>query len=505
MLSLSNNLSMSTVNIMKEEKKLTSKPGTKKTDNSEKIKKLKKELGVEYSNLWDVVSKDDKEFAYSFAEEYKKFLDLAKTEREFVTVMVETLEELGYVELGSKERLEPGDKVYKNIKGKAMAAAVIGRKPFTDGMNLIGAHIDAPRLDLKPNPLYEDNDLVLMKTHYYGGIKKYQWAAIPLAMHGIVFLKDGSPMTICIGENDDEPVLTVTDLLPHLGSEQMARKATEVIKGEDLNILIGGLPYPDKETSGRFKLAILQLLNKKYGITERDLVTAEIEIVPAQKARDVGLDASFIGAYGQDDRVCAYTAMSALTSLEKTDKTAVCLLFDKEEIGSDGNTGAQSRIYEYLLYELYARSLPENTVPSQLDFQLALQQSALLSADVTNAFDPTYASVSDPRNNSYINRGITLVKYVGSRGKYGTSDANGEFFAKLASLLDSNSIKWQTGEMGKVDAGGGGTIAKFLAHLGMEVIDCGVPVLSMHSTFEVTSKIDVYYTHLAYQAFLRDY
>jgi aspartyl aminopeptidase len=324
-------------------------------------------------------------------------------------------------------------------------------------------------------------------------------------MHGIVFLKDGSPMTICIGEKDDDPVLTITDLLPHLGSEQMSRKATDVIKGEDLNVLIGGLPYPDKETSGRFKLAILKLLHDKYGITERDFVTAEIEIVPAQKARDVGLDSSFIGAYGQDDRVCAYTAMSALTNLEKADKTAVCLLFDKEEIGSDGNTGAQSRVYEYLLYELYARSLPELVSANQLDFQQVLQNSSLLSADVTNAFDPTYSSVSDPRNNSYINRGITLVKYVGSRGKYGTSDANGEFFARLTRLLDKNEIKWQTGEMGKVDAGGGGTIAKFLAHLGMEVIDCGVPVLSMHSTFEVTSKIDVYYTHLAYQTFLRDF
>jgi aspartyl aminopeptidase len=489
---------------MKEEKKLTGKKPSK-NDVKEVVKKLKKDLGMEYDNLWDVVSKDDKEFAWSFAEDYKNFLDLAKTEREFVTVMIETLEELGYENIDSKNILEPGDKVYKNIRGKAMAAAIIGKKPMTDGMNLIGAHVDAPRLDLKPNPIYEDNDLVLMKTHYYGGIKKYQWAAIPLAMHGIVFLKDGSPMTICIGEKDDDPVLTITDLLPHLGSEQMSRKATDVIKGEDLNVLIGGLPYPDKETSGRFKLAILKLLHDKYGITERDFVTAEIEIVPAQKARDVGLDSSFIGAYGQDDRVCAYTAMSALTNLEKADKTAVCLLFDKEEIGSDGNTGAQSRVYEYLLYELYARSLPELVSANQLDFQQVLQNSSLLSADVTNAFDPTYSSVSDPRNNSYINRGITLVKYVGSRGKYGTSDANGEFFARLTRLLDKNEIKWQTGEMGKVDAGGGGTIAKFLAHLGMEVIDCGVPVLSMHSTFEVTSKIDVYYTHLAYQTFLRDF
>lgn len=493
---------------MKEDKKLSgkldneNKSKSRTSKSSLAAKKLKAELGAEYANLWDTVNQDDRDFAFDFAEEYKTFLDMVKTEREFVNHTAETLENLGFAELSTKERLLPGDKVYKNIRGKALAAAVIGKQPVSAGLNLIGSHVDAPRLDLKPNPLYEDNDLVMMKTHYYGGIKKYHWAAMPLALHGIIFLKDGSSKSINIGEKPEDPVFTVTDLLPHLGSEQMSRKATEVIKGEDLNLLVGGIPYPDKETSGRFKLGILQLLNKQFGITEKDFVTAELEIVPAQKARDVGFDSSFIGAYGQDDRVCAYTSLMALTDMGKPERTGVCIFFDKEETGSDGNTGAQSRTYEYFLYELYARS-HGNMDLNQLDFQKMLEQSVMLSADVTNAFDPTYASVSDARNNSFINRGITLVKYVGSRGKYGTSDANSEFFAGLVSLLDKNKIPWQTGEMGKVDAGGGGTIAKYLAHLGMEVIDCGVPVLSMHSTFEITSKIDVYFTYLAYQTFYK--
>lgn len=491
---------------MIEKGNLTGKTGENKKRNhatTAKAKQLKKELFAEYPNLWETSKPDDHDFAFAFAEEYKQFLDSAKTEREFVAITIETLEHLGYVSIESKPHLIAGDKVYKNIRGKALAAAVIGRKPLKEGLNLIGAHVDAPRLDLKPNPVYEDSELVLMKTHYYGGIKKYHWAATPLAIHGVVFLHDGSSVPICIGEKEDDPVFTVTDLLPHLGAEQMSRKATEVIKGEDLNLLVGGIPYPDKDTAGRFKLAILQLLNKQFGIREKDFVTAEIEIVPALKARDVGFDASMIGAYGQDDRVCSYAALTALTGLEKTDRTAVCLLFDKEEIGSDGNTGAQSKVYEYLLYEIYERSLGKQQIARQLEFQQMLESSVLLSADVTNAFDPTYPSVSDTRNNSYLNRGITLVKYVGSRGKYGTSDANGEFFSRLVRLLDDNSIPWQTGEMGKVDAGGGGTVAKYLAHLGMEVIDCGVPVLSMHSPFEITSKIDVYFTYLAYQAFFR--
>ena len=476
---------------------------TKKEEKSpsDLAKELKKQLSVEFKNIWDTCSKDDRTFAYEFAEEYKKFLDLAKTERECVITAVESVESLGFVDIGTVEMLKPGDKVYKSIRGKGIVMAVIGRKPLRDGLNLVGAHIDAPRLDLKPIPLYEESDLVFFKTHYYGGIKKYQWAAIPLAIHGIVVKADGTTVTITVGEDLTDPVLTITDLLPHLGAEQMGRKASDVIKGEELNILIGGLPYPDPETSGRFKLAMLQLLHDRYGIFEKDLVTAELEIVPAYPARDVGLDASMIGAYAQDDRVCSFTALAAICDMEAPQRTAVCILFDKEEIGSEGNTGAQSRQYENFLFELLVKS---GSGREPLDRQIMLENSKLLSADVTNAFDPTFASVSDARNNSYLGRGICLVKYVGSRGKSGTSDANSEFFAEVVRSFEKSGIPWQTGEMGKVDMGGGGTIAKYLANLGMEVIDCGVPVLSMHSPFEITSKIDVYFTYLAYKAFFEN-
>ncbi|NLC84565.1 MAG: aminopeptidase [Ruminococcaceae bacterium] len=472
-----------------------------KKEQQEKTKALKAKLSVEFKNIWDICNEDDRIAAYDFAEEYKKFLDIAKTEREAVITVIEAVESLGYEAIDGMEQVKPGDKVYKNIRGKGVVTAVIGSKPLTEGLNLVGAHIDAPRLDLKPIPVYEENDMVFLKTHYYGGIKKYQWAAIPLAIHGVVVLKDGSSVTITVGENADDPVLTITDLLPHLGQEQMSRKANEVIKGEDLNVLIGSLPYPDPEASGRFKLAILQLLNERYGIVEKDLVTAELEIVPAYPARDVGLDASMIGAYAQDDRVCAFTALAATCDLEAPERTSICLLFDKEEIGSEGNTGAQSRLYENFMHELLVKS---GGGREPLDRQLMLENSKLLSADVTNAFDPNFASVSDPKNNSYMGKGICLAKYVGSRGKSGTSDANSEFFAEVVRAFEQNNVAWQTGEMGKVDQGGGGTIAKYLANLGMEVIDCGVPVLSMHSPFEITSKIDVYYTYLAYKAFFEN-
>ncbi len=476
---------------------------TKKEEKSasDLAKDLKKQLSVEFKNLWDTVSEDDRTFAYAFAEEYMRFLNLAKTERECVITAIESVENLGFVDIGTIDRVKPGDKVYKSIRGKGLAVAVIGKKALTEGVNLVGAHLDAPRLDLKPIPLYEESDLVFLKTHYYGGIKKYQWAAIPLAIHGVVILADGSSVTITIGEEKDDPVLTITDLLPHLGNEQMSRKATEIIKGEELNVLVGGLPYPDPETSGRFKLAILKLLFDRFKITEKDLVMAELEIVPAYPARDVGLDASMVGGYAQDDRVCSYTALTAVCDMEMPQRTAACLLFDKEEIGSEGNTGAQSRQYEHFLFELLVKS---GGGLDPLDRQNMLENSKLLSADVTNAFDPTFASVSDARNNSYLNKGICLVKYVGSRGKSGTSDANSEFFAEVVRAFEQSSIPWQTGEMGKVDMGGGGTVAKYLANLGMQVIDCGVPVLSMHSPFEITSKIDIYFTYLAYKAFFEN-
>lgn len=462
--------------------------------------KLKKELEAEFPNLWDQADKQTKNKAMSFAEEYRRFLDLGKTERTFVQVAVETLEEQGFIPLESQVRLEPGQKVYQVVRNKGIVAAVVGQDEPDEGFNIIGAHIDSPRLDLKPIPLYEEKELVYMKTHYYGGIKKYQWTAIPLAIHGVVFCSDGSSKTISIGENPDEPVLTITDLLPHLSSEQMNRKGKDLIRGEELNVLTGSIPYPDSELSGRFKLAVLQLLNERYGIIEKDLVSAEIELVPAGTARDVGLDSSLLGAYGQDDRVCAYTALAALAECEKPRRTVACLLFDKEEIGSEGNTGARSRSYENILQELYVRCSTKNQ--HQIDFSRMLNRCQMLSADVSAAFDPQYASVYDSKNSCYLGHGLCLVKYVGSRGKYGTSDANAEFFNRLARLFDDEKVPWQTGELGKVDEGGGGTVAVYLASLGMEVIDCGVPVLSMHSPFEITSKIDIYYTYQAYQTFL---
>jgi len=463
------------------------------------------DLTKKYEYAWNKYSKDDLKDLFDVSERYKEFMSKCKTERECVLELITRAEKAGYknIEDVIKEKgtLKAGDKVYANNMDKNLALFIIGSKGFEEGLRILGAHVDSPRLDLKQNPLYEDTDLALFETHYYGGIKKYQWLSIPLAIHGVVMRSDGSRITVCIGEKDDDPVFTITDLLPHLGQEQMAKKANEFIKGEDLNVLIGGLPFNKEDISQKYKLAILKLLHDEYQITERDFVSAEIEIVPAFKAKDVGFDRSFIGAYGQDDRVCAFPALVAVTQQEIPSKTCVCILTDKEEIGSDGNTGAQSRLYENFLAEVYAKSSGNY---DELGFRKCIANSKMLSADVCNGFDPTYATVSDPKNAAYMSRGICLEKYTGSRGKSGASDANSEFFAEVIRVLDANSIPWQTGELGKVDSGGGGTICKYMANMGMEVLDCGVPVLSMHGPFEITSKIDVYYTYLAYKAFIEN-
>jgi aspartyl aminopeptidase len=478
-----------------------SETAAKKAAPKTEAKDLKKKLFAEYKNLWETSSIEDQEYAFAFAEEYKKFLDIGKTERECVITVIEACEELGFVDLAQTGKLKPGMKVYQSVKGKGILAAVIGRKDAKQGFNLLGAHIDAPRLDLKPNPVYESDELVFFKTHYYGGIKKYQWVSIPLAIHGVMMRKDGTRITVCIGEKEEDPVFTITDLLPHLGDEQMKRKATDVIKGEDLNILIGGMPFNKEDVSQKYKLAILNYLFEEYQITEKDFVSAELEIVPTYKAKDVGFDRSFIGAYGQDDRVCAFPALAAVTQQELPEKTCICILTDKEEIGSDGNTGAKSRLYENFLAELFAKT---SEAYDEIGFRTCIANSKMLSADVCNAYDPTYYDVSDPKNTAYLSRGICLEKYTGSRGKSGASDANSEFFAEITRVFDKNKIAWQTGELGKVDAGGGGTICKYMANIGMEVLDCGVPVLSMHAPFEVTSKIDIYYTYLAYKAFIEN-
>jgi len=473
------------------------------TDKSTKKKNKEhyKMLLADYPNLWENRSQDDFDHAFAFADEYKRFLDIGKTEREFIKTAIESVESLGFVDIAAVSSLTPGKKVYQSIKGKGLMLAVIGKMPITDGMNILGSHVDSPRLDLKPNPLYEENEMVYLKTHYYGGIKKYQWPTIPLAIHGLVIRQDGSNIFLNIGENDDDPIFYITDLLPHLGTEQMAKKATEVIRGEDLNLLIGGRPIADKDASDRFKLGILDYLHTEYGMVEKDFVSAEIEIVPAMKARDVGFDRSFVAAYGHDDKVCAFPALMAILQQERPATTSVVMLSDKEEIGSYGNSGAQSRLYENFFVELFVKS---NGVYDELLYRKAIAASKMLSADVTNGFDPTFASVSDPKNSAYLARGIAMEKYVGSRGKSGTNDANSEFFSNILRVFAKNNIPWQTGELGKIDAGGGGTIAVYMANMGMEVIDCGVPVLSMHAPYEVISKIDLYFTYLAYKTFLEE-
>ena len=465
-----------------------------------RAEELKESLCYEFKNQWDGLKDKEVKEIMSFNEGYKKALDAGKTEREFYDWTIATLEKAGYKNLAEMDKVKAGDKVYRGVHGKGLLAAIAGSEDPKNGFLLVGSHIDCPRLDLKPNPLYEKEEMALLKTHYYGGIKKYHWVATQLAIHGVAILKNGEKVNISVGEKDEDPVFTITDLLPHLGKDQMSKKASEVIEGENLNVLIGGMPIEDTEVKDRYKMAILQLLNKEYGITERDLITAEIEVVPAHKARDVGFDRSFIGAYGQDDRVCAYTSLQALLESKAREKTQGIFLFDKEEVGSDGNTGACSALYMHALNELHCKMLGRE--PSVMELQESISNTQLLSSDVSNAYDPNYPEVSDPLNTTYCSKGIGICKYTGSRGKGGTTDANAEYFNKVTRLFDEHEIPWQVGELGKVDQGGGGTIAKFFANYGMQVIDCGVAVLSMHACFEVTSKADVYNTYRAYHCFL---
>ncbi|NLB50999.1 MAG: aminopeptidase [Clostridiaceae bacterium] len=468
----------------------------------EEIEELRKQLTFSFKNLWDPENEEEMQAIMDFNQDYKVALDRGKTEREFVDYAIELLEANGYRAYETDKPLAAGDRVYEAVHGKALVAAVIGTADPLDGFNLIGAHVDSPRLDLKPNPMYESDELTLLKTHYYGGIKKYQWAATPLALHGVVITRDGETISLSIGEEADDPVFTITDLLPHLGADQMKKTASQVIEGEELNVLAGSIPLPGgDDIKERFKLGVLKLLFDQYGFTERDLVTAEIEIVPATKARCVGFDRSMVGGYGQDDRVCAYTALKALIDADTPLKrTGLVILYDKEETGSGGITGARSQLFPSVQKRMVRSILGRE--PSAIELQDQIEKSTMLSSDVSNAFDPTFASVSDPKNNTYAGRGIAFFKYTGARGKGGTSDANAEYFNEVTRLLEANDVPWQTGELGKVDQGGGGTVAIYQSDLGMSVIDCGVPVLSMHSCFEITSKIDVYKTYEAYKVFL---
>ncbi|MDO4540392.1 MAG: aminopeptidase [Syntrophomonadaceae bacterium] len=458
----------------------------------------KKEEAVK--NNWSLLAGKELDAALAFSDGYIDFLNQGKTEREAARFIERAARQTGFKPLSELKSAAPGAKILLSHKGKAVALAVLGKNPLTAGMNLVASHIDAPRLDLKGNPLYEDEELALLKTHYYGGIKKYQWVTIPLALHGVVAKKDGSLVEITIGEKPGDPVFTISDLLPHLAQDQMAKTMAKGIEGEDLNVLFASRPLPKAEGPA-VKAHALELLQREYGIGEEDFTSAELEIVPAFPARHVGFDRSMVGGYGQDDRVCAWTSLQAILEVKKPAKTALCVFVDKEEIGSAGNTGLQS----LLLENLTAQLLRFTGSTDYYDVRQALTNSCALSADVNSAVDTNYPSVFEKRNNSFLNRGMALTKYTGSRGKSGASDANPEFIATLRKLFDDAGVRWQVGELGKVDIGGGGTVAQYIAYFGLEVVDCGVPVMSMHAPFEVTAKSDIYMTYKAYKAFLQNY
>lgn len=443
------------------------------------------------------LSSDEKtlEQADVYCEGYKEFLNSAKTEREAVKTALKMAKDKGFTEFVYGKKYSAGDKVYFNNRGKTLALAVIGKQEVEKGVNITAAHIDSPRLDLKPNPLYEELDLALFKTHYYGGIKKYQWTTVPLALHGVFAQKDGTVKEVSIGEKDSEPKFVINDLLPHLASEQVKRTLNDGIKGEELNVLVGSHPFKDDKGSELVKLNILKLLNEKYGVTEEDFLSAELELVPAVKACDIGFDRSLIGSYGQDDRVCAYPALTAVLEVNSPERTALAILTDKEEIGSVGNTGLESDFLRYVIGDLAKMQGGDATV--------ALRNSKCLSADVNAGIDPTFQDVMERRNASFLNYGVVVTKYTGARGKSGTSDASAEYVAQIRALLDKEGIIWQTGELGKVDIGGGGTVAMFVANMGVDVVDLGVPVLSMHAPFETTAKFDVYMCYRAMYEFMK--
>lgn len=463
---------------------------TKKTDGEQ----LYEKLGYSFKHIAKA-SHEDIEKAEQFSKGYKAFLDAGKTERECVNYTEKLVKENGYTEFDKNAHYKEYDKVYFNNRGKNIVLITFGKRPIADGVKFNIAHIDSPRLDLKPNPLYEQDELTYFKTHYYGGIKKYQWGTIPLSMHGVVILKDGTKVEISVGEKDDDPKFIVSDLLPHLSARQNERPLKEGLRGEELNIILGSIPYQDDAVKEPFKLMALSLLNERFGMTEADFMRAEIEMVPAVKASDVGLDRSLVGAYGQDDRVCAYTALMAALSVDKPEYTTVTVMTDKEEIGSEGNTGMASQMLAHLMedicdmYGVKARDV--------------YRRSTCLSSDVNAAYDPTFPDVFEKQNSCFLNHGPVLTKYTGSRGKGGSNDASAETMAKVIKYMDDDNVVWQIGELGKVDEGGGGTIALFMGDMDVDTVDLGVPVLAMHSPFEVTSKLDVYYTYKAFMAFYK--
>lgn len=453
-------------------------------------------LSYKKKNIYEEATPEKIKAIYDYAEGYKSFLDNAKTEREATETAIEMAKAKGYTEYKLGDKIEKGDKRYLNQHGKSLILFKVGEKDLEkDGIRIVAAHVDAPRLDLKQVPMYEDSGMAFLKTHYYGGVKKYQWTSIPLAIHGVMVKADGEAVKVCIGEDDNDPIFYINDLLPHLGSKQSQEPLGSAISGETLNILIGGLPYDDKEVSDKIKLTALSILNEKYGVTEEDFISAELSLVPAFKARDIGFDRALIASYGHDDRVCSYPAVTALLDNSDTKETVMVVLADKEEIGSVGITGMQSAFLVDLIAEISV-ALGKNPI-------VVRGKSKCLSADVTACFDPNFAEVYEKRNSALISCGTTMSKYTGSRGKSGTSDATAEFVGFIRKLFADNGVIWQTGELGKVDMGGGGTVAMYIANQNIETVDLGVPVISMHAPYEVVSKADVYSTYEAFCAFVK--
>ena len=460
---------------------------------------LKNTLFRKAKTGWEGIDDAKKQEIFNYCKNYMEFLNSSKTEREIVKSSKALAEAKGFRNIREYETLKAGDKVYYDNRGKSMYLAVIGENQIENGINIIGAHADSPRLDLKPNPLYEDSGFAYLKTHYYGGIKKYQWTTIPLAIHGVIVKPNGEKIEVKIGEDEEDPIFTITDLLPHLAMEQMERKLKEGVKGEDLNLLVGSIPYAE-ESQDAVKLNIMKILNEKYGIVEMDFVSSELEIVPAFRARSMGFDSSMVAAYGQDDKVCVYTSLTALLNLENPKTTAVCIISDKEEIGSMGNTGMESHVFDTFISQILNKMGVNR--PNLLDQVFC--NSKMLSADVDAGYDPIYANVFEKNNSGFLGKGLGLNKYTGARGKSGASDANAEFVAMIRNILEKENVAFEINELGKVDVGGGGTIAYILANKGVDVIDAGVPVLSMHAPYEVTSKFDIYEAYRAYTAFWKN-
>lgn len=461
-------------------------------------------MELKKNNGWTKVDKNQKKIIFEFSEEYKDFLNNVKTEREFVEEAVKMAENNSFINAQKVDKLKAGDKVYYLNRDKNIVLAVIGEEEIENGVNFVVSHIDTPRLDLKGNPLYEDTDFALMKTHYYGGIKKYQWASIPLALHGIVLLENGEKVKITMGEDENDPVFTIPDILPHLSRKvQGERKASEVVKGEELNIICGSIPsiIEDKEVKEKFKYAVLEKLNEKYSMVEEDFISAELQLVPAYKAKDIGFDRGLVGSYGQDDRICAFTSLKAILELKETPKkTAICYMADKEEIGSTGSTGLESRYIEYFMSDLLNKTKDNY---NEIYLKRTFWNSKALSSDVNAGINPLFKSVHDDKNAAKLGYGIVITKYTGSGGKYSSNDADAEFVYEIRKLLNENNIRWQIGMLGKVDEGGGGTVAKYLAHYGIRTIDAGPALLAMHSPFEVSSKLDIFESYRTYSSFLK--